>query len=108
MGEVDMQTPFPEWLTEFTNLTQWPGIDPPYIPLDYINLTEVPELDRYYPGQCPKISREQCSFDCYNCIDVDDVTSCFKLSQTFDDGPAPATEALLKKLRQRTTFLFWG
>ena len=38
MGEVDMQTPFPEWLTEFTNLTQWPGIDPPYIPLDYINL----------------------------------------------------------------------
>lgn len=108
MGEVDMQTPFPEWLTEFTNLTQWPGIDPPYIPLDYINLTEVPELDRYYPGQCPKISREQCSFDCYNCIDVDDVNSCFKLSQTFDDGPAPATEALLKKLRQKTTFFVLG
>ena len=54
MGEVDMQTPFPEWLTEFTNLTQWPGIDPPYIPLDYINLTEVPGLDRYILASVPK------------------------------------------------------
>ncbi|QID86866.1 chitin deacetylase cda1 [Saccharomyces pastorianus] len=108
IGDEDMQTPFPEWLKEFTNITQWPGLDPPYIPLDYIDLTKVPEFERYQSGRCPNISREQCSFDCYNCVDVDDVTSCFKLSQTFDDGPTPATETLLENLRHRTTFFVLG
>lgn len=102
------QTPFPKWLTDFTGLTQWPGLDPPYIPLDFIDMEKVPAYKQYSSGQCGVNPREACAFDCDSCTEPDDVRSCSKLSQTFDDGPSPATQKLLDSLKHKSTFFNLG
>lgn len=105
--EASAQEPFPDWLTDFTGLTEWPGIEPPYIPLDFIDFTKVPKFPTYNVGACPK-SSESCSFDCWKCVGQGDVYTCPKLSQTFDDGPSPSTLKLLENLEQKTTFFCLG
>ncbi|EDO16182.1 hypothetical protein Kpol_1026p30 [Vanderwaltozyma polyspora DSM 70294] len=102
------KTPFPPWLTEFTGITEWPGLNPPYIPLDFIDMAKIPNYATYQQGNCDANPREACSFDCDYCVEPDDVHTCYKLSQTFDDGPSPATERLLQHLRHRTTFFNLG
>lgn len=102
------QTPFPEWLTEFTGLKEWPGIDPPYIPMDFIDFDQIPDYRSYEQGVCGANPRESCSFDCDHCVAPDDVFTCSKLSQTFDDGPSLATERLLDNLDHKTTFFNLG
>lgn len=52
--------------------------------------------------------REACSFDCDQCVAHDDVHTCPKLSQTFDDGPSPATLRLLDYLHHKATFFTLG
>ncbi|CDK27937.1 unnamed protein product [Kuraishia capsulata CBS 1993] len=104
---VEMQSqPFPEWLNRFTGLTEWPGLDPPYIPLDFIDLSKVSGVPLRKPGECT--DRTICSFDCHKCISFDEVYTCPRLSQTFDDGPSPSTPKLLSQLRQKTTFFTLG
>lgn len=107
-GATINQTPFPKWLTDFTGLTQWPGLDPPYIPLDFIDFEKIPPYQPYTQGNCFANPREACSFDCDGCVEPDDVYTCPKLSQTFDDGPSPATEKLLASLSHKTTFFNLG
>lgn len=107
-GAAAKQTPFPKWLTDFTGLTQWPGLDPPYIPLDFIDFDKIPPYEPYTQGHCFANPREACSFDCDQCVEPDDVYTCSKLSQTFDDGPSPATEKLLASLSHKTTFFNLG
>lgn len=102
------ETPFPQWLTEFTGLTEWPGFDPPYIPLDFIDVNKLPKYEPYSLDQCDRVPREACSFDCHSCLEPDDVYTCPKLSQTFDDGPSEETEALLGNLTHKTTFFTVG
>ncbi|ODV61847.1 carbohydrate esterase family 4 protein [Ascoidea rubescens DSM 1968] len=102
------QQPFPEWLSAFTGLEEWPGLEPPYIPLDFIDFEKVPkDIEAHSMGVCPP-DRYSCSFDCYKCVAHDDVFSCPKLSQTFDDGPSPATPKLLNHLKHKTTFFTLG
>ncbi|KAH3670336.1 hypothetical protein WICMUC_004832 [Wickerhamomyces mucosus] len=101
------QEPFPDWLRSFTGLTEWPGLDPPYIPLDFIDFNSIPNFEPYNQGICPG-TRDSCSFDCYKCVEPDDILSCDKLSQTFDDGPSPATPKLLDHLTHKTTFFTLG
>ncbi|ODV94360.1 hypothetical protein PACTADRAFT_86543 [Pachysolen tannophilus NRRL Y-2460] len=102
------QEPFPTWLTEFTGLTAWPGMDPPYIPLDFIDMNAVPkDIPPHQQGVCPQ-DRSSCSFDCYKCVSFDDAYTCPKMSQTFDDGPSPATPKLLENLNHKTTFFTLG
>lgn len=108
IGDELKQTPFPEWLTAFTGMTQWPGLDPPYIPLDFIDMSKIPDYKPYHQGECDVNPREACSFDCDQCIAHDDVRSCPKLSQTFDDGPSPATLRLLDYLHHKATFFTLG
>lgn len=98
---------FPEWLTKFTGLRYWPGTEPPYIPLDFIDFDEIPNYPRREPGTCP-IVRDQCSFDCFKCISYDDIYTCSKLSQTFDDGPSPHTMKLVENLSSKSTFFTLG
>ncbi|KAK6457422.1 uncharacterized protein RJT20DRAFT_145184 [Scheffersomyces xylosifermentans] len=104
--------PFPQWLTDFTGLTQWPGLDPPYIPLDFINFNLVPgQIPLHLQGQCsdPRLrDLSTCSFDCFNCVASDDAYTCPKLSQTFDDGPTPATTKLVQNLKTKSTFFTLG
>ena len=105
------QIPVPKWLTDFTGITQWPGIDPPYIPLDFIDFNKIPKFQPYPQGTCPPEGRQTCSFDCYKCVEPDDVYTCPKLSQTFDDGPTSATTNLLNKFAttgQKSTFFNLG
>lgn len=102
------QTPFPSWLHEFTGLEEWPGLDPPYIPLDFIDFSKIPNYEPYPQGKCGVNPRESCSFDCDKCVEPDDVYTCSKLSQTFDDGPSSATEKLLRSLNHKTTFFNLG
>lgn len=104
---VQAQQPVPTWLSDFTGLTQWPGMDPPYIPMDFIKLEEIPEVPPYPQGVCPG-TRESCSFDCFKCVEPDDAYTCPKLSQTFDDGPSPATPKLLKHLKNKSSFFTLG
>lgn len=101
------QQPFPSWLSEFTQMTAWPGLDPPYILLDFINLAEVPNIPPYQQGICPGTA-DSCSFDCFKCVEPDDCYTCPKLSQTFDDGPSPATSKLLAHLNHKATFFTLG
>ncbi|CCD24606.1 chitin deacetylase CDA2 NDAI_0D02920 [Naumovozyma dairenensis CBS 421] len=108
VGEQYRQLPFPRWLTEFTGMTRWPDLDPPYIPLDFIDMDKIPDFKPYRQGLCGVNPRDACSFDCDNCIAHDDVYTCPKLSQTFDDGPSPATLRLLNKLKHNTTFFALG
>lgn len=104
---------FPQWLADFTGLRQWPGMDPPYIPLDFISFASLPfGLDRWthVQGDCrAELNAPQvCSFDCFNCVAPDDVYSCPVLSQTFDDGPTQFTPQLTGALATRTTFFTIG
>lgn len=101
---------FPKWLTEFTGMTEWPGLDPPYIPLDFVDFEKIPEyIKPYEQGNCdPELRYKSCLFDCYNCAAFDDVYTCPVLLQTFDDGPSMATLGLLSRLRQRSTFFTLG
>ncbi|KAK6460250.1 hypothetical protein DFJ63DRAFT_321005 [Scheffersomyces coipomensis] len=103
---------FPKWLTDFTGLTEWPGMDPPYIPLDFINFNNIPpHIPIHQQGQCSGLNNgdlSQCSFDCFNCVSFDDVYTCPKLSQTFDDGPSPYTLKLLDNLKTKSTFFTLG
>ncbi|CAI4046778.1 hypothetical protein SKDZ_12G3380 [Saccharomyces kudriavzevii ZP591] len=102
------KTPFPDWLTAFTGLKEWPGLDPPYIPLDFIDFDEIPDYEPYDQNHCNLVPRESCSFDCHHCIGHDDVYTCSKLSQTFDDGPSPSTTKLLDQLEHKSTFFNLG
>lgn len=101
------QEPFPKWLADFTGLREWPGVDPPYIPLDFIDFKKISNFPSYSQANCP-VTRDGCSFDCYKCVEPDDVFTCSKLSQTFDDGPSPATPKLLNLLNHKTTFFTLG
>lgn len=105
--DVQAQQPVPKWLKDFTGLSEWPGMDPPYIPLDFIKLEEIPDIAPYPQGVCP-LTRGTCSFDCYKCVEPDDVFTCPKLSQTFDDGPSPATPKLLSHLQGKSSFFTLG
>lgn len=114
-GKVDNSSrniprvPFPKWLAEFTGLNEWPGFDPPYIPLDFINLNSVPKFKAHVQGECDPLSiHASCSFDCNNCVSYDDIYTCSTLSQTFDDGPSIATLKLLEHLPHPTTFFTLG
>ncbi|KAI5950851.1 CDA2 [Candida jiufengensis] len=98
--------PFPQWLTDFTGLKEWPDLNPPYIPLDFINFNKIDDLPLHQQAQCSNpILRSPiaCSFDCFNCVEFDDVYTCSKISQTFDDGPSPHTRKLLKALKKTNT-----
>ncbi|KAI5954877.1 CDA2 [Candida theae] len=106
--------PFPQWLTDFTGLHEWPGLDPPYIPLDFIDFNKIVPVPLHPQASCSAMtlrSPSSCSFDCFNCVEVDDVYTCPKLSQTFDDGPSPYTLKLLDALNlthTQTTFFTLG
>lgn len=105
--------PFPLWLSDFTGLTSWPGMEPPYIPLDYIDFSKIPEgLDDWIhtQGNCnPEYNHKGvCSFDCWACVLPEDVMSCPVLSQTFDDGPSPFTLDLILKIDIPVTFFTIG
>lgn len=104
---------FPKWLSDFTGLYEWPGLDPPYIPLDFMDFRKAPfssDAWIHKQGDCnPMYNNDQvCSFDCFNCAAGDDVYTCPVLSQTFDDGPSPYTPKLLKSLKLKTTFFTIG
>ncbi|CDO93319.1 unnamed protein product [Kluyveromyces dobzhanskii CBS 2104] len=102
------KTPFPDWLTAATGLTEWPGSDPPYIPMDFINFDKIEKWRPYKEGRCTVNPRDSCSFDCDKCVAHDDVYTCRKLSQTFDDGPSQHTLTLLDHLKHKTTFFTLG
>lgn len=99
--------PFPQWLSDFTGMSQWPGPDPPYVPLNFIDVESIPKFEPHQMGVCPS-DRSSCSFDCYKCVAADDVYTCPKLSQTFDDGPTVATSTLIAGLKHKTTFFTLG
>lgn len=102
--------PFPQWLTDFTGMTEWPGMDPPYIPLDFIDFGKIPDwIKPYEQTHCdPAMRFKSCLFDCFNCAAFDDVYTCPVLLQTFDDGPSMATLSLLARLKQASTFFALG
>lgn len=104
---------FPKWLADFTGLKEWPGMNPPYIPLSFINLDNMPEdLENWIhaEGVCKSglESSQVCSFDCHNCVMSEDIYTCRSLSQTFDDGPSPFTSTLTSALQSHTTFFTIG
>lgn len=105
---VNSVVPFPEWLKDLTGLKDWPLMDPPYIPLDFIDFSKIENAPMHVDGDCREIVGDSCSFDCGRCVSYDDVYTCPKLSQTFDDGPTPATPMLLKQLKSPTTFFVLG
>lgn len=98
---------FPKWLQDFTKLNKWPQKNPPYIPLDFIDFSKIPNIPLRQPSSCPS-NRDQCSFDCFKCVSYDDVYTCPKLSQTFDDGPSKYTLNLLNNLKSKSTFFTLG
>lgn len=100
--------PFPKWLSDFTGLKEWPGLDPPYIPLDFIDFTKIENHNIHVQGQCGALTPNSCSFDCSNCVSFDDVFTCPQLSQTFDDGPSSATTKLIANLHLPSTFFTLG
>lgn len=100
--------PFPAWLAEITKMNQWPGHEPPYIPTANIDLTNLPVVPQRGLGDCTQVTLEHCSFDCFRCLALDEIMSCPVLSQTFDDGPSPATPKLLDNLPGKTTFFTQG
>jgi chitin deacetylase len=104
---IQAQQPVPQWLRDFTGLSEWPGLDPPYIPMDFIDLSEIPDITPYSQGICPG-TRDSCSFDCFKCVEPDDAFTCPKLSQSFDDGPSPATPKLLDHLKNKSSFFTLG
>lgn len=102
------ETTFPDWLREFTGLSDWPGADPPYIPMDFVDLGKVPGIAPYSQDKCQQVPRDACSFDCHACAAPDDILTCPKLSQTFDDGPSDFTDELLDALDHPSTFFTVG
>ncbi|KGU19919.1 chitin deacetylase [Candida albicans P34048] len=118
--------PFPKWLSDFTGLHEWPDLDPPYIPLDFIDFNKIVNIPIHKQGQCHDTGSNNnnnltplsilrtpkaCSFDCFNCVEIDDVYTCPKLSQTFDDGPSTSTLKLLQSFNQtglKTTLFTLG
>ncbi|KAF3989268.1 hypothetical protein FT663_02815 [Candidozyma haemuli var. vulneris] len=113
MAVASSPLPVPQWLTDFTGITEWPGLDPPYIPMDFINFNDLPPQSDSWKrtlGDCPHhvTSGAVCSFDCANCVAADDVYTCPRLSQTFDDGPTQFTPALTSQLRSKATFFTIG
>ncbi|GMM35471.1 chitin deacetylase [Saccharomycopsis crataegensis] len=107
-GSISATQPFPEWLADFTYLKEWPGIDPPYVPLSFIDMNQIPNsVPIHEMGACPG-DRTGCSFDCHKCVAQDDIYTCPKLSQSFDDGPSPVTTRLLDNLQHPTTFFTLG
>lgn len=106
----EKRLPFPKWLTDFTGLKEWPDLNPPYIPLDFIKLNNLPKIPRHANGDCRAINnnRDLCSFDCHKCLAHDDISTCKKLSQTFDDGPSEFTSILLRNLKSKSTFFTLG
>ncbi|PRT55469.1 Chitin deacetylase 2 [Wickerhamiella sorbophila] len=99
---------FPLWLEYLTGLDDWPGDSPPYVPMPQLELDTVPEGPIYGMDDCLSVPIEACSFYCDNCAASSDVTTCPRLSQTFDDGPTMATDYLLDNLKQPTTFFTLG
>lgn len=100
--------PFPQWLTDITNLTDWPGQNPPYIQVPGFDLKNIPDVKIRGLGECNGIDATHCSFDCHRCTALDEIHTCPVLSQTFDDGPGPATVRLLDNLPGKTTFFTQG
>lgn len=100
--------PFPQWLTDFTGLKEWPGLDPPYIPLEFIKFDPTQTSPLHTQGLCAQVKPEHCSFDCINCISFDDIFTCPRLSQTFDDGPTEHTMKLINSLKSKSTFFALG
>lgn len=98
---------FPKWLSDFTGLHEWPELDPPYIPLDFVDFKIVPSIPVHNQTNC-KFDMSACSFDCHNCVSHDDVYTCPVLSQTFDDGPSRSTLSLIRRLKTKTTFFTLG
>lgn len=101
-------TPFPAWLTDITGLRAWPVGSPPYIEQSEIKLYDLPYVPFRELGNCSGVDISYCSFDCYRCTTPDDIFTCPLLSQTFDDGPGPATPKLLDNLPGKTTFFTQG
>lgn len=104
--------PFPQWLSDFTGLTEWPGLDPPYIPLDFVKF-DTSFVPQHTQAQCEAVPNtgDVCLFDCHNCVSHEDVYLCPQLSQTFDDGPSLATPKLLRMFKAagtRTTLFTIG
>lgn len=106
-------TPFPDWLKQLTNLTKWPGLEPPFIPV--VSLSGIPDTNRYRHERCnplrlfPPLTHERnCSFDCDGCCAADDIYSCPRFTQTFDDGPSKATIKLLNNFKGKTNFFTIG
>lgn len=100
--------PFPQWLTDITGLTQWPGHNIRFIPQAGIDLTNIPDVPLRELGDCSAVTLDHCSFDCFRCLSLDEIVSCPVLSQTFDDGPSPATPKLLDQLPTKSTFFTQG
>lgn len=108
-SHVQHREPFPTWLKDLTGLQDWPGENPPYIPLSYVDMSKIPNnIPLRGLGDCKNVEREHCSFDCYRCIAAEDIVSCPVLTQTFDDGPSPSTPKLMNQLQGRTTFFSQG
>lgn len=109
MNEINAMaiTSVPDWLQKVTGLRNWPDVNPPYIPLDFIDFNKIPNIPIRQQGTCPD-NRIQCSFDCFKCVSHDDVYTCPQLSQSFDDGPSKFTRNLLKHLKSRATFFTLG
>lgn len=105
---VNPRVPFPDWLKDLTGLKEWPHMDPPYIPLSFIDFSKIEHAPIHVDGNCREIIGDVCSFDCSRCVSPDDVYSCPLLSQTFDDGPTAATPLLLAELNSPTSFFVLG
>lgn len=101
-------TPFPKWLADLTKLSDWPGQNPPYVQVPGFELKDIPHVRQRGLGDCEGIDVTHCSFDCHRCTALDEIHTCPVLSQTFDDGPGPATMTLLDNLPGKTTFFTQG
>ncbi|KAK7204343.1 hypothetical protein BZA70DRAFT_268195 [Myxozyma melibiosi] len=105
--------PFPAWLAQLANRTDWPAAKPPFIQTPGLDINSgIPSN----PLHSLRLDQDmacfsQCSFDCNNCLGPNDIAACPQLLQTFDDGPTAATPALLDYLRQKrqlTSFFIIG
>ncbi|CAI5755492.1 unnamed protein product [Candida verbasci] len=106
-----IKLPFPDWLKQFTGLTEWPDLNPPYIPLDFINFNLIADVPIHDQAQCDNPQTRlssSCSFDCFNCVEADDIYTCSKLVQTFDDGPSQHTKKLISNIKTKTTLFTLG
>lgn len=101
--------PFPSWLTQVTGLKEWPGMEPPYVKMDFLDLKFLPKVPIHKEGHCLGLDKPDiCLFDCHSCVSPDDVSTCPRLSQSFDDGPLPFTPTLVEALKSPSTFFTIG